>query len=78
MGLSTLRRRFRLAIGQSLHEWVLQRRLARARQLLGETNRPIKAIAAELGYNDVFFFSNQFRQHAGVSPAAYRKSRQTE
>jgi AraC-like DNA-binding protein len=78
MGLSTLRRRFRASTGQSLHEWVLQRRLARARQLLGETNQPIKAIAAELGYNDVFFFSNQFRQHTGVSPAAYRKSRQIE
>jgi AraC-like DNA-binding protein len=78
MGLSTLRRRFRAATGQSLHEWVLQRRLARARQLLGETDHPIKAIAAQLGYNDVFFFSNQFRQHTGVSPAAYRKSRQID
>jgi AraC-like DNA-binding protein len=76
MGLSTLRRRFRTATGQSLHEWVLQQRLARARQMLGETDWPIKAIAEKLGYNDVFFFTNQFRKHAGISPAAYRKSRQ--
>jgi AraC-like DNA-binding protein len=76
MGLSTLRRNFRTATGLSLHEALLQNRIDRARHLLGEGELSLKQIAVELGYNDVYFFSNQFKQLAGVSPGAYRKSRQ--
>lgn len=73
---STLRRQFRGATGTSPHAYVLQRRAEEARRLLGETDLPVKAIAARLGYGDVYFFSRQFRQLTGVPPAAYRRSRQ--
>jgi iron complex transport system substrate-binding protein len=76
MAESTLRRRFRDATGVPPHEFVLQARVNEARRLLGETNDPIKRIAQRLGYRDVYFFSRQFRQFAGVPPALYRKSRQ--
>jgi AraC-like DNA-binding protein len=76
MGLSTLRRRFREATGTAIHNYVLQNRMARARRLLGESDLPLKAIAAELGYGDVYFFAAQFRRLTGVTPSAYRKSRQ--
>lgn len=76
MALSTLRRRFRQAVGTSLHAYALQCKIARARALLSETDRPMKAIADELGYQDIYFFSRQFHQLTGVPPAAYRKSRQ--
>lgn len=77
MSLSTLRRRFERATGTPLHAHVLQLRVAEARRLMGESDLPIKAIADELGYRDVYFFSRQFKQHVGVSPAIYRRSRQT-
>jgi len=32
-------------------------------------------IAEELGYDNVFFFSRQFRQNTGISPGRYRSSR---
>ncbi|MBW3637779.1 MAG: AraC family transcriptional regulator [Armatimonadetes bacterium] len=76
LGLSTLRRNFKSATGLSLHEALLQNRLDSARRLLGETTLPLKQIATQLGYRDVYFFSNQFKQLSGVSPAAYRRSRQ--
>ena len=76
MGLSTLRRRFRAATGTALHTYALECRIASARSMLGETDLPIKTVAETLGYNDVYFFSRQFRKFAGTSPAAYRKSRQ--
>jgi AraC-like DNA-binding protein len=72
----TLRRRFRDATGTSPHAYVLRRKTEEARRLLGETDLPIKAIAKRLGYADVYFFSRQFRQLAGVPPAQYRRSRQ--
>jgi AraC family transcriptional regulator of arabinose operon len=76
MSLTTLRRRFRAATGQSLHQYRLEHRVTRARQLLGATDEPIKQIATRLGYRDVFYFTRQFTQLTGVSPAAYRRSRQ--
>jgi AraC-like DNA-binding protein len=76
MAESTLRRRFRKATGVPPHEFVLQARVNEARRLLGETDQPIKHVAAQLGYRDVYFFSRQFRRFAGVPPAMYRKSRQ--
>lgn len=75
MGLSTLRRRYRDTAGISLHNVVLQQRIAAARQLLTETTLPLKEIARRLEYRDVYFFSRQFREVAGATPAAYRRSR---
>lgn len=72
----TFRRRFRKATKAPPHEYVLQSRVAEARRLLGETDLPIKSIAHQLGYNDVYFFSRQFKKFAGVPPALFRKSRQ--
>lgn len=77
MAPSTLRRRFKEATGLSLHAYVLQARLARARSLLGETDLPLKAVAERLGYDNIYFFSRQFRQQIGVTPGVYRRSRQT-
>jgi AraC-like DNA-binding protein len=72
----TFRRKFRAATGAPPHEYVIQSRVAEARRLLGETDLPIKSIARRLGYNDVYFFSRQFKRFAGVPPALFRKSRQ--
>jgi iron complex transport system substrate-binding protein len=76
MSERTLRRRFRQATGLPPHDYLLQARIAEARRLLGETDLPTKVIAQKLGYRDVYFFSRQFCQLAGVPPASYRKSRQ--
>ncbi len=76
MSETTFRRRFRGAMGTSPHDHLLQHRLARARQLLGGTDLRITAIARQLGYRDVYFFSRQFRKFTGVPPSVYRRSRQ--
>lgn len=76
MGLSTLRRRFAQATGESLHAYVLNAKLNAARHWLRETDTPIKTIAAKLGYRDVYFFSRQFREKTGIPPRLYRISRQ--
>jgi len=76
LGLRTLRRRFRELGGISLHHFVVQQRLGRARGLLSDTEMPIKAVARDLGYDDVFFFTKQFKKHWGVTPGQFRRSRQ--
>jgi AraC-like DNA-binding protein len=75
LSLTALRRRFKEATGMPLHTWVLQHRVAQARTLLSESDLPLKAIALQLGYNNVYFFARQFKQMTGVAPGHYRKSR---
>jgi len=76
MAASTLRRRFRAATGVSPHHYRLQRKAAAARAMLGDTDTPIKQIADQLGYQDIYYFTRQFKQIVGVPPGVYRRSRQ--
>lgn len=76
MAYSSLRHRFRQATGTSLHDYVIQLRMHRARDLLTETDLSIKSIASRLGYRDVYYFSRQFAAETGAPPARYRRSRE--
>jgi AraC family transcriptional activator of pobA len=60
--------------GRPLGEWILQRRLARARLLLAETTQPIRSVSSACGFADVGHFSRQFRRHHGLSPSAWRSA----
>lgn len=76
MAYSSMRHRFRQATGTSLHDYIIQLRMHRARELLAETDLPIKTISSRLGYRDVYYFSRQFATETGVPPARYRRSRE--
>lgn len=60
--------------GMSLHQYVLQRRLAHAASLLQTTDRPINDIAIELGFNSLSHFSSYFKKETGTTPLVYRKN----
>jgi len=60
------------ATGQTVGEVVRVRRLARARQELTGTDRPISAIAHRWGFADTSHFSRSFKAHYGASPSDYR------
>lgn len=76
LSLTTLRRHFRQATGTTLHQYRLDLLITEARHKLGNTDMPIKQIADELGYQDVYYFTRQFTQTVGISPARFRRSRQ--
>ncbi|HEX4052708.1 MAG TPA: AraC family transcriptional regulator [Tepidisphaeraceae bacterium] len=75
MSARTFRRRFAAALGTSPRSYAIACRVGHARHLLGATDLPIKSIAQQLGYRDVFFFSRQFTRLTGMSPAAYRRTK---
>ncbi len=68
-----LPRAFKAAIGQSPHQYVLARRIERARELLRDTDLPIVDVALSSGFSSQSHLSNWFVRIVGVSPAAYRK-----
>lgn len=53
---------------------MLEIRIREAKHLLTRTLLNISEIAFELGYEDVFSFSQQFKAKTGLSPSAFRKS----
>jgi AraC family transcriptional regulator len=68
-----LPRAFKSAVGQSPHQYVLARRIERARELLRDTDLPIVDVALSSGFSSQSHLSNWFLRMVGVSPATYRK-----
>ncbi len=68
-------RLFRRTFGTAPRTWLVRRRIDRAALALDESGEPIGAIASQMGYDDVFLFSRQFKAVMGVSPRAYRNRR---
>ena len=67
---------FTSVIGMSPQTYVLQCKMARAKNLLRESGLTVKEVADALGYSDIFFFSRQFRAKTGFTPTEYRKGGQ--
>jgi len=61
---------FKDAVGQTPADYLSQWRLAIARGEL-RTGKPLKALAAELGYANASALSRRFTQQAGLSPRAW-------
>jgi len=55
-------------------QYVNERRVARAAELLKDPNRSITAIGMDLGYHDVSYFIKVFRSYKHCTPLAYRKA----
>lgn len=67
--------RFRAVTGSSPIDWLIDRRLHRAAELLAETTQGVGEVAAALGYPDAFTFSRQFRRRFGHPPREHRPCR---
>lgn len=67
-------RAFHAATGQSPQEFIIGRRISRARELLANTDEPVGQIAAATGFSSQAHLSTAFKKRLGVSPARYRES----
>jgi AraC family transcriptional regulator len=65
-------RSFKRAVGIGPHNYVLQRRLERAKTLMRRTNLPLALIAQEAGFADQSHLTSVFRRETGVTPGHYR------
>ena len=64
---------FKKETGKTLTEYIQMVRIETAKKLLVEKERNISEIAELVGYNDIKFFTKQFKKTLGVSPNEYRK-----
>jgi AraC family transcriptional regulator of arabinose operon len=65
-------RLFRRTLGMSPMQYVEHQRIGRAREMLQFTSMSIQEVAAEVGYDDPFYFSTRFRRATGLSPRRFR------
>ncbi|MFF1696639.1 GlxA family transcriptional regulator [Streptomyces sp. NPDC058257] len=72
MSVRTFSRRFREETGLTPMQWLTQRRVDRARELLEETDRTVDRIAAEAGFGTGASLRQHFQAGLGVSPGSYR------
>jgi AraC family transcriptional regulator len=68
-----LARAFKSAVGQSPHQYVLARRIERAKELLRNTDLPVVDVALSSGFSSQSHLSHWFIRQVGVSPAVYRR-----
>ena len=63
---------FRQETGQTLSEFVRERRIRHAARLLHKTNLQIQTVASHCGIMDVQYFSKLFKKQMGKTPKEYR------
>jgi AraC family transcriptional regulator len=66
---------FRAAAGTSPHQYLLDRRVERAKAMLKKTSTPLVEIATACGFSSQSHFSHEFRRRVGISPGRYRRIR---
>jgi AraC-like DNA-binding protein len=78
LGRSAFSARFTKLVGQSMHRYLIARRMAEAAFLLESSDEGIARIANRVGYQTAAAFSKLFHQHHGLSPGRYRAARRTD
>lgn len=66
-------RYFKKETGQTPGDYISQRKMERAKYLLGSTELQICEISEQLGFYDTMHFSKTFKKRYSLSPTAYRK-----
>jgi len=69
-------RMFRQSMGVAPHQFVMQRRMVRANDLLLNSTLPLTDIALACGFSSASHFSNRFKAAKGLTPSQLRAARQ--
>lgn len=74
LSLSHFARAFRISTGMAPHQWLLHRRVEKAKAALRESQASLATIALDCGFADQSHFTRVFSKFVGISPGAWRRS----
>ena len=75
LSTSHLIRSFRQSTGKTPYQFLLHRRIERARSLiLGDHRKPLTEVALASGFADQHHLARVFRRVTGLTPSSYRRS----
>ncbi len=66
---------FRREVGMTITDYVTDRRIRTAADLLQTTSSPVKTVAKQVGIMDVHYFSRLFKRKMGMPPSRYREEK---
>lgn len=72
------RRQFKKELCAAPNAYITTLKMKKARSLLRQTDCSIGEVAALVGYENVYYFSNAFKKKIGMSPSAYRNGSESE
>ncbi|MCD7782230.1 MAG: AraC family transcriptional regulator [Methanosphaera sp.] len=75
INLTTLKNCFKDMYGKPLYSWYREYKFHRAKDLIENTDYPIKKIANMIGYKSSSKFTKAFKQEMDVLPSSYRKKK---
>ena len=64
---------FTKQFGITPQQYILQKRINSAAIMLFESNKNIREIAFDCGFESETYFNRQFHKYMGISPGKYRK-----
>lgn len=73
VGYTHFSRRFSVKYGIRLQQYINQRRVARAKDMLTATNLSMTEIASKCGFENLSNLERNFKQAEGISPTQYRQ-----
>lgn len=73
IGYSYFRKMFKSYTGVAPHQYYLELKIMRAKELLLSTDKSIKEISFELGFQSIHYFSRIFKSKTGICPSELRK-----
>ena len=62
----------------SIKQYLTEKRISRAKQMLETENIPINVIASSVGIYDSLYFSRLFKKYTGFSPKIYAREKKKE
>ena len=78
ISVSHLHLLFREHLGESPHQYLIQKRMRVASHILASSDQPIKVVSAEVGYPNTENFCRAFRKFFGRSATEYRQAYQQQ
>jgi AraC-like DNA-binding protein len=74
VGYSYFRKMFKQYTGVAPHQYHLDLKISRAREMLMNTNQSVKEIAYDLGFHSIHYFSRAFKKKTGIAPSMVRRT----
>jgi transcriptional regulator GlxA family with amidase domain len=74
MSVRTFIRRFHAEVGTSPNQWVVQRRVGRARNLLETSALSVDEVAHQAGFGSAALLRRHLHAAVGLTPSAYRRA----
>jgi len=75
MSTSKLKRLFRQIFGNSIFSYYQEYRMKEAARLLREEKRSVSEVGYELGFTNLSHFARVFKEHIGMKPKQYSRSK---